>query len=115
MLYRVCPMAIVPTQRIELRVGHVGDQSHAPDAASRAVLVDGHDACRLLATVLQRVEPELRERYRLGLTPNTEYAAHDDLDLRVGGERNVLRRRARGDMMLGMASWYASASGATEL
>ena len=70
------------------------------DAARRAVVVDGDDAGRLLSAMLQRVQPELGERDRVGMTVNAEDAAHrSDADRVARRARRHCARRGCADMM----------------
>src|SRR5687767_6814890 len=52
------------------------DQSHLPHTAPNPVRADGNDAGGFLTAMLERIEPEVRQRCRTLVTPDSEYSTH---------------------------------------
>src|SRR5512133_1940983 len=80
-----------------------------PSDARLADVVDRDDARGLLPAVLERVQPEVRDRRRVGVAANTEYPTH------VYGTGVKVSSATATDatapvITRGMAPWWASAS-----
>ena len=69
-----CGDAVNELELVRHRRGH---RAHRSNSTGKALFVDKHDASRLLAAVLERIESELSEPDRLGVTANAKDAAHD--------------------------------------
>ena len=79
---------------IELLRHRVGHRTHGPHSARVTLLVDRNDARGLLPAMLQRVQAELREPNRVGMTVNAKDATHAlDGTLRSRGDNRSGRFR----------------------
>jgi hypothetical protein len=54
----------------------IGQSAHAPNGARLPIRVDRDDTDGFLTTMLQRVQAEQRDLWRVDVSPNTEYSAH---------------------------------------